>query len=120
MPSLDADPARLRQVFVNLLENAAQSQREGEIHVHARRHRRAVRVVLQDHGPGIPEEVGDRVFDLYFTTKSGGTGLGLAIARSFVERHGGTLVHVRNGQPGAAFEVTLPLRPPRRADTDGG
>jgi two-component system OmpR family sensor kinase len=118
LPPLQADPTRLRQVFVNLLANAAQAQRHGEIHVRAASDGRAVRVVVQDAGPGIPEDVGDRLFDLYFTTKSGGTGLGLAIARRFVERHGGTLVHLRDRKPGAAFEVALPVAPvkPRRIE----
>jgi signal transduction histidine kinase len=113
LPRVEADPSRLRQVFVNLLANAAQAQPQGEIQVRATGDRRGVSVIVQDHGPGIPDEIGDRVFDLYFTTKSGGTGLGLAIARRFVERHGGTLVHLRTPEPGAAFEVVLPLQPPR-------
>jgi signal transduction histidine kinase len=119
LPPLEADAARLRQVFANLLANAAQAQRAGEIHVHATSDRRAIRVVVQDRGPGIPDEVSGRLFDLYFTTKSGGTGLGLAIARRFVERHGGTLVHLRERKPGAAFEVMLPIRHSNHAAVGG-
>ena len=120
LPSLEVDAARLRQVFANLLSNAAQAQREGEIVVGATATGRAVRVRVQDKGPGIPREIGDRVFDLYFTAKSGGTGLGLAIARRLVERHGGTLTHVADASPGTTFEVTLPLAPPDGAASQGG
>jgi len=111
LPEVQADPARLRQVFANLLTNAAQAQREGEIRVHAEGDGDGVRVVVSDDGPGIPDDVRDNLFDLYFTTKSSGTGLGLAIARRFVERHGGTLVHLRDRVPGASFRVTLPTKP---------
>jgi two-component system OmpR family sensor kinase len=110
LPEVQADPARLRQVFANLLTNAAQAQREGEIRVQAEGDRDSVRVVVTDDGPGIPDDVRDNLFDLYFTTKSTGTGLGLAIARRFVERHGGTLVHLRDKAPGASFRVTLPTK----------
>jgi signal transduction histidine kinase len=119
-PTLDVDPVRLRQVFANLFTNAAQAQREGEIFVRATSDRRAVRILVKDQGPGIPAEVAERLFDLFFTAKSGGTGLGLAIARRLVERHGGTLVHLREQVPGTTFEVALPLTPLARAHAEGG
>lgn len=112
MPVIQADGARLRQVFANLLVNAAQAQREGPIFLRATTDGRVLRVAVQDRGPGIPADVDDRLFELYFTTKSDGTGLGLAVARRLVERHGGTLTHRRDGGPGATFEVTLPLQTP--------
>jgi signal transduction histidine kinase len=120
LPSLDVDAVRLRQVFANLLSNAAQAQREGEIVVRTAVAGGAMRVRVQDKGPGISREVGERIFDLYFTAKSGGTGLGLAIARRFVERHGGTLTHVADESPGTTFEVRLPLAPPDGAASKGG
>jgi len=119
LPSLDVDAVRLRQVFANLLSNAAQAQREGEIVVRAIVTGDVVSVRVQDKGPGIPREIGERVFDLYFTAKSGGTGLGLAIARRLIERHGGTLMHVADEAPGTMFEVRLPLMS-NRATSGGG
>lgn len=110
-PSISADPALLRQVFANLLSNAAQANHQGEISVAVVRHSRTVEITIIDQGPGVPPEIGDRLFQLYFTTKSEGTGLGLAIARRIVERHDGTLVLRRGGPPGATFVVTLPFRP---------
>jgi signal transduction histidine kinase len=121
LPAIEADAARLRQVFGNLLANAAQAQsEEGRIFLRAQTRGKTVQVAVQDHGPGIPEELNDRLFDLYFTTKSGGTGLGLAVARRLVERHGGTLVHDSHRRPGATFEVTLPLRSRGETGFGGG
>jgi len=121
LPALPGDPARLRQVFANLLANAAQAQGQGEIVVRAAREGGEVRVEVQDRGPGIPSEESGRIFDLYFTTKSTGTGLGLGVARRFVEQHGGRLAHLTDRKPGAVFEVRLPLRrnqpPPKRGDS---
>jgi signal transduction histidine kinase len=120
LPAIEADASRLRQVFANLLTNAAQAQRAGEIDVRAHEHGGGVQVAVTDEGPGVAEGAEERLFDLYFTTKSGGTGLGLAIARALVERHGGTLSYHRNQPRGAAFEVTLPKaaaqQPPRQGE----
>lgn len=109
LPSIDADPVRLRQVFTNLLENAAHAQGEGAISVVGIATGTRIVVDVRDRGPGIPADQAPRLFDLYFTTKSAGTGLGLAVARRFVEQHGGTLVYVPDATPGALFRVTLPI-----------
>jgi two-component system, OmpR family, sensor kinase len=109
LPPVLADPTRLRQALENLLSNAAHAQSGGTIEVVASHDRREVRVLIADHGPGVPPEIAERLFDLYFTTKSGGTGLGLAVARRFVEAHGGTLRYLGDHKPGAAFEVRLPI-----------
>jgi two-component system, OmpR family, sensor kinase len=109
VPRLPADAARLRQVFANLLANAAQARPEGRVQVRVTLERGHVRAVVEDEGPGISEAVAERIFELHFTTRSDGTGLGLAIARSYVERHGGTLRHLPERLGGAAFEVRLPV-----------
>jgi two-component system OmpR family sensor kinase len=119
LPLIDADAARLRQVFANLLTNAAQSQHAGEITVRAHAHGSGLRVAVADEGPGVAAGAEERLFDLYFTTKSGGTGLGLAIARTLVERHGGVLAYHRNQPRGAVFEVTLPQAAPRQTPRQG-
>ena len=71
-------------------------------------------LVLADEGPGVPQEIRDRVFDPFVTLgKKGGTGLGLAVARRFVEDHGGTLELLpASAGPGARFRILLPLEPP--------
>jgi signal transduction histidine kinase len=106
LPPLRGDAARLRQVVANLLANAAEAQKEGEIVLSASASGGAVRIRVQDCGPGVPK--GLRLFDPFATGKEGGTGLGLYIARRIVERHGGTL-RLAGGPPGAVFEVSLPV-----------
>ncbi len=106
LPPLRGDAGRLRQVVANLLANAAEAQKEGEIVLSAQASGGAVRVRVQDFGPGVPR--GLHLFDPFATRKEGGTGLGLYIARRIVERHGGTL-RLAGGPPGAVFEVSLPV-----------
>jgi CheY-like chemotaxis protein len=76
-----------------------------------------IRIVFQDSGPGIPEDLRARIFDPFFTTKpeGAGTGIGLAVCRSTIEAHGGSISAARPASGGAAFVITLPVvRPGRR------
>ena len=104
---------QLNQVFMNLLNNAAQavSGREGAtIWIESHANDANVVISVRDNGPGIPADVLPRIFDPFFTTKDvgQGTGLGLSIVHGFVERHGGTIeVDSEIGQ-GTTFTVTLP------------
>lgn len=107
LPRAKGDPGRLRQVLVNLLDNAAQAG-AGTIEVRAAALAGEVLVAVRDDGPGIPPEIRDRLFEPFVTGRAGGTGLGLAICRRLVERHGGTLGVVASGAGGATFEVRLP------------
>ena len=109
-----ADWDRLGQVFDNLLSNAdrfAPSRTPIEIEVaHEQAGLMTVRVV--DHGPGIPADVRDRIFERFFRGQSngssGGTGLGLAIVKGLVEAHAGTVAVEDRDQAGAVFRFTLP------------
>jgi signal transduction histidine kinase len=118
LPVVDADGGLLRQALLNLLGNAAQAQGTGDVKLRAATHGDTIRIAIQDQGPGVPPDVGDRIFDLYFTTKSGGTGLGLAIARRIAERHGGRLSLAPTPGPGATFVLDLPVRSPVRDRDD--
>ena len=110
------DSARLGQVFLNLLTNAAQAIRDGqagsnEVRVGIEKSTEGQLVVsIHDTGEGIPPEVIGKIFDLFFTTKpvGQGTGLGLAICQRIVVEHAGTIdVESRPGE-GTTFRVTLP------------
>ena len=110
----DIDPARLRQVFANLLDNALKYTSEGgEVQVACERTTDgAVRVTIRDNGMGIPPGEQARIWDrLYRGDKSRqqrGLGLGLSLVRAVVEAHGGQVaVHSRE-RDGATFTVTLP------------
>jgi nitrogen fixation/metabolism regulation signal transduction histidine kinase len=115
------DRQMLRRVLVNLVRNAVEAIRNerpaasaggprGHVVVRAESSGSGVSIVVEDDGPGVPEQARERVFDPYFTTKSEGTGLGLAIVKKIVVEHNGSIrvTHsVRLG--GAALILTLPL-----------
>jgi two-component system sensor histidine kinase KdpD len=110
---LDVDETLLRQVLVNLLQNAARyAPNGGPIRVAASATTDSVEIRVVDHGPGIPEPERPRVFEPYNRSRPGlrghGSGLGLAISRGFVAAHGGTLHVETTPGGGATFVVTLP------------
>jgi len=115
-PLIEADDARLGQVFINLLVNAAQALPEGEIEANEIRIVTATdalgRAVIEvrDSGPGIPANLIGRIFDPFFTTKpiGVGTGLGLSICHNIVTSMGGEITVASKEGEGAVFRVVLP------------
>ncbi len=107
---VQGDPERLRQVFLNLLDNAfAHTPRGGRVTLRVLRESDRVRAVVEDTGPGIPRERLERVFDRFSSDRSrpgAGTGLGLPIARAIARAHGGEL-HATSAD-GAIFTLDLP------------
>ncbi|MFK7987094.1 MAG: ATP-binding protein [Sandaracinaceae bacterium] len=123
-PMVRADREQLTQVLVNLVQNAcdAAKARHGghgaEVRVIVEPDGDGARVRVVDNGPGIPHEEKSRVFEPYYTTKSGGTGLGLAIVHRIVSDHGGTLEIDDTEGGGATFEIVLTRTgPPMEATT---
>ena len=111
------DPPQLKQVLINLVQNAADSVgRNGTVTLRAQRDEKfingrsidAVILEVSDTGKGISPEAEKRLFDPFFTTKDYGTGLGLPIAARIVEKHGGALQYRNLAQGGAAFGIVLP------------
>jgi two-component system, NtrC family, sensor kinase len=115
-PAVQVSAGRLRQVFVNLLLNAADAMEgKGTVTVEATTDEGTdgqpnVRLLFRDEGPGISPELERKIFDPFFTTKSPGqgTGLGLSISRSIMESYHGTLELAPRAGKGATFQVTLP------------
>jgi two-component system sensor histidine kinase KdpD len=112
LPPVEVDETMLRQVLVNLLENAA-AHDPGPLRLRALRAGRRLELRVIDHGPGVPEAERERVFEAFqrLRARDGvrgrGTGLGLAIVRGFVEAHAGT-IHVETTLGGGAtFVVSL-------------
>jgi two-component system sensor histidine kinase HydH len=103
--SLDRD--RIRQVLLNLVDNALQAG-EGRIDLSVRERAGRLIFVVRDRGPGIPGEDLDRIFEPFFTRRTQGTGLGLAISRRLVELHGGAISAANADGGGAVFTVELP------------
>lgn len=107
---LKCDPEQMKQVFLNLVMNAAQAMpRGGTVVLAARREKGRILIDVEDEGPGISRDEVERVFDPFFTTKDAGTGLGLSVAHQIVRQHGGGLTITRNSPAGATFRVSLPL-----------
>ncbi|HYG66705.1 MAG TPA: ATP-binding protein, partial [Anaeromyxobacteraceae bacterium] len=111
IPPVDADPARLDRIVLNLVGNALKYSSEGDVEIRATVHAAGVAISVSDRGPGIPAEHLPRLFERY--QRSGlrspdGLGLGLFIVRKLVEAHGGT-IHAESvpGQ-GSTFVFTLP------------
>lgn len=107
-----ADNAKLEQVFVNLLQNAAQhSPRDETIKVRIDHEGpEAVKISVVDRGTGISEKSLARIFEPFYTTRKAGTGLGLSIVRHIVESHGGAIDAANNSpEPGLTVSVRLPL-----------
>jgi two-component system NtrC family sensor kinase len=114
LPGIEGSPNQLQQVFVNLVNNAAQAiaaaGREGTVTVRVRPWLDGVAVDVTDDGPGIPADLHARVFEPFFTTKDEGegTGLGLAICQGIVKEHGGRITVRSAPGEGATFTVELP------------
>ncbi|MEO8334004.1 MAG: HAMP domain-containing sensor histidine kinase [bacterium] len=102
-------PRQFRLVILNLVSNAVENVSEsGRVTVSMCLLPSTVEITVLDDGPGIPESIRARVFDLYFSTKSGGTGIGLALVRREAERLGGTVEVAFSSGQGTLFRVTLP------------
>jgi two-component system NtrC family sensor kinase len=120
LPAPDIDPNQIQQVFVNLINNAAQAiastGRPGRVLVRARRWLDGVAIDVIDDGPGMSEPVAAQVFEPFFTTKpeGEGTGLGLSISQGILREHGGRIMLFTEEGRGSSFTVQLPLasRPP--------
>ncbi len=107
---VQADPDALMQVLLNLLGNAVHSvEKGGNVVVKARKRGNNAVVEVLDDGAGIPENLGQRIFSPFVTSKSDGCGLGLSVSRRIAEEHGGTLKAENRREGGARFVLTLPL-----------
>ena len=116
---LEIDSQQVRQVLINLVQNAADSIGEnGHIKLRSRsakialsEHiRQAVVLEVEDDGKGIPTEVQQRLFDPFFSTKANGTGLGLSIAARIAQQHGGALRYQTQLNRGTTFGIILPAK----------
>ena len=123
LPPIDADAQQLRQLFTNLIINAFEALNgTGHLTVSARHVPPSldplgqdrpgpgvVEVEVADDGPGVPEEVRDRIFSPFFTTKPRGSGLGLSIVRKIVDAHDGRIDLQVGPRGGTRFRIALPV-----------
>lgn len=112
MPEVDADPAQIGQVVLNLVQNALDAVTPpGRIEVATRVNGRWAELAVSDTGCGIPEENIRRIFEPFFTTRgaSQGTGLGLAVSYGIIKKHGGDITVTSEPGKGATFTVRIPI-----------
>lgn len=110
LPAIEADASKLRQVIVNLVENAVHAVgARGTVRVRGVAREGGVELAVEDTGPGVDAQVRGRLFEPLITTKTKGIGLGLPLVRRIVERHGGTIAYEPRAEGGARFVVRLPV-----------
>lgn len=117
LPLVSVEGRQMTQVLMNLINNAEQAMRaqgEGTLAVQTRVRGGTVQVIVEDTGPGIPEDSLEKIFEPMFTTKASGNGLGLSVSRQIVEAHGGR-IWAENTEAGARFTMELP---PQEASVD--
>ncbi len=117
LPWVTGDRVQLQQVILNLLLNASDAMsgvhdRPRQVLISTdREERNRVRLTVRDAGVGFDPQAVNRLFDAFYTTKSGGMGIGLSVSRSIIERHHGRLGAALNEGPGATFSFSIPCGP---------
>jgi len=110
LPEIQADAAMLYQSFLNIFINAMQAMLDGgTIEVVIRTNDKIVTVDFDDEGQGIADEIMEKIWDPFFTTKEMGTGLGLGIVKNIIESHGGSIQILNRARGGARVTVELPV-----------
>jgi two-component system sensor histidine kinase HydH len=100
----------LYQAFLNILINAMQAMPQGgKISIQICSSGNSVEIFFEDQGEGIAEDILEKIWDPFFTTKSKGTGLGLGIVKNIIESHGGTVQIANGSQSGARVTVKIPI-----------
>ncbi|MBI2526222.1 MAG: hypothetical protein HYV93_09595 [Candidatus Rokubacteria bacterium] len=111
VPPMAIDRSLLRQAVLNLVKNGLEALSQGGmLTVTTRRLDDTVEILVSDTGPGIPPDIGRRLFEQFFTTKPQGTGLGLSISRQIVEEHGGRMTWDSRPGSGTTFTISLPIK----------
>ncbi len=114
LPQLMIDQDQIKEVLINLLENACDAMHSGGAMTITAKQGvveplgHVVVITLSDNGPGIPAELKDKVFQPFFSSKKEGTGLGLSIAKRIIEDHGGWISAASPHHQGTTFTITLP------------
>lgn len=109
LPKVKMDRDKIKQAIMNILINGIEAMPDGgELCVQVKSVNDELLISCQDAGPGIPDEIKDKIFNLFYTTKDGGTGIGLALAQNIVHAHGGT-IRLKSSQKGSNFVIAIPL-----------
>ncbi len=108
-PQVLVDMDKIKQAFLNIILNAIEAMVDGgNIAINVSSKDRYLNISIKDTGPGIPDEQHDKIFGLFYSTKSGGTGVGLAVTKNIIHAHGGN-IRFEKMVEGAEFIIELPL-----------
>jgi signal transduction histidine kinase len=116
MHDIECYPGQLNQVFMNILNNAVQAmpedKKDAEITIYTEESKDVVVIRIKDNGVGIPDEIKNRIWEPFFTTKEVGvgTGLGMSITYGIIEKHGGKIELTSELGKGTEFAITLPKK----------
>lgn len=109
--TLQLDEAQIRQALLNLIRNGADAvadQEDGCVRIEVSHKEDGTELVVSDNGPGIPDEIAERIFEAFVSTKNSGTGLGLALTQQIIGDHGGTIEVSNPATGGAVFRIKFP------------
>ena len=114
LPPCRADPQLIEEVVLNLITNAAEAMRNTDsakkmIGVTSSMENNRISMRVADSGPGVPSNVGDKVFDPFYSTKNNSTGIGLSLSHRIITDHGGSLRGVTSRWGGAEFVIEIPI-----------
>jgi light-regulated signal transduction histidine kinase (bacteriophytochrome) len=123
MPTIDADPTQMRQLFQNLIGNGLKfhvPEEQPVVKIRAKQLSEICQIIVEDNGIGFEEKHLERIFTvfqrLHGRGEYEGTGVGLPICRKIAERHGGTITAMSTPNQGATFVVTLPVKRTKRKE----
>ena len=109
LPKIKADRDKIKQAMLNIMINGVEAMPDGgTLRVGAKRNENGILISCQDTGPGIPDEIKDKIFDLFYTTKDGGTGIGLSFAQNIIQAHGG-VIRLEQTHKGSKFVIAIPV-----------
>ncbi len=98
----------LKQVFLNLVLNAGQAMEHGDLWITGKKENGKLLISVKDSGPGIHEDLKNRIFEAFYTTKADGTGLGLSIVKGIIDKHKGSIWVESEFGKGATFYIEIP------------
>ena len=109
LPKVMVDRDKIKQAILNILINGIEAMPDGgKLQVSAERVGHEIWVACQDTGPGIPDEIKDKIFNLFYTTKDGGSGVGLSFAQNIAQAHGG-VIRLEQSPKGSKFVIAIPI-----------
>ena len=109
LPKIKVDRDKIKQAILNIMINGVEAMPDGgKLRVSVKRNGNEILISCQDTGPGIPDEVKDKIFDLFYTTKDGGTGIGLSFAQNIIQAHGG-VIRLEQTHKGSKFVIAIPI-----------